>query len=506
MPVIMGGALIRNVRQPEYGGTLACVVCSKANPAQRYLLTAGHVIGVGGYARRGDAIEALSPSDGRWYKVAEFESAVKLRDTPGGVQMCDAAIARVTDNSIVADEIEGCGTPQDTSAGLFVGKRLQFRGAGSGMVTSALVHSTGNEVSITYRDVATGGTFTLDFAGQVLYGKRSGDVWDYASQERDSGALVLDQDGLAVGLHVGRTPGHYPLRASVCTPIRAVLDALNVTLPALAGLASSTMPADENAAPTLGSASAFIPAGTYAEDRSADIGLSNADVIGIKSFELIRVSLRDQLEPHNAFGGVLWQLTREGLVVDGHLDRTPGALVTVPRVWSAYRDFILNSAIEYRVPVELIVATICTESGGRADAVRIEPGWKSDALNPARVSAGLMQTLIETARDTTGNTSLDRGALFDPATSIDAGTCYISEQRSRTHLDPPLVACAYNAGSLKRNDGEANRWKLKQYPIGTGAHADRFTQWFNDCFAFFALESASLPATAPSFVNLLRRS
>ena len=61
MPQLMGGAQIRNVRDRGNVGTLGCVVCSRKNPAERYLLTAGHVINAGGYAREGDVIEAKLP-------------------------------------------------------------------------------------------------------------------------------------------------------------------------------------------------------------------------------------------------------------------------------------------------------------------------------------------------------------------------------------------------------------------------------------------------------------
>jgi hypothetical protein len=55
------------------------------------------------------------------------------------------------------------------------------------------------------------------------------------------------------------------------------------------------------------------------------------------------------------------------------------------------------------------------------------------------------------------------------------------------------VACAYNAGGIYPNDGPDNRWKMRQYPIGSGAHADRFVRWFNDCV--YAMEADNvLPA------------
>jgi hypothetical protein len=185
-------------------------------------------------------------------------------------------------------------------------------------------------------------------------------------------------------------------------------------------------------------------------------------------------------EYHGFEDSVRWRVTAAGVEVDGTgLERTAGAPSTVTRVWESFAEAINRTARERRVPCELIVATICTESGGRADAVREEPGYVSDEQTPHRVSPGLMQTLISTARDTL-QLSVDRKWLLQPANSIDAGTAYIAKQASLTGLDPPLVAAAYNAGRLKYQEGRENRWKLRQFPIGTGKHCDRFVRFFND--------------------------
>jgi hypothetical protein len=205
-------------------------------------------------------------------------------------------------------------------------------------------------------------------------------------------------------------------------------------------------------------------------------------------------------EFHGFENSVRWKLTGAGVEVDGTgVERTKGAPVTVTRVWEAYANEINRTARARRVPCELILATICTESGGRADVVREEPGYTSDEATPHRVSAGLMQTLISTARDAMQAT-VDREWLLRPANSIDAGTAYIAKQARETGLDPPLVAAAYNAGRLKHQDGAENRWKLRQYPIGTGKHCDRFVRWFNDAAAVLA-DHSTKPAVC--FTELL---
>jgi hypothetical protein len=192
-------------------------------------------------------------------------------------------------------------------------------------------------------------------------------------------------------------------------------------------------------------------------------------------------------EWHGFEDSVRWRLTPEGVEIEGSgVERTGGRPQTVSRVWDRFGAEIDAVARARRVPCELIIATICTESGGNPDAVRLEPGYRSDEETPHRVSVGLTQTLISTAREAMA-LSLDREWLRQPRNAIDAGSAYIAKQARSTRLDPPLVAAAYNAGRLAHNTGQRNRWKLRQYPIGTSAHCDRFVKFYND--AVFVLGS-----------------
>lgn len=191
---------------------------------------------------------------------------------------------------------------------------------------------------------------------------------------------------------------------------------------------------------------------------------------------------------HGIFGSVEWRLAEDGVrIADAAPETTGGRPVTVGRVWNAFGDSVSRWGAHYQVPIELIVATACTETGGNPEKIRIEPGFVSDEETPHRVSPGLMQTLISTARNTLRgqvDEPIDRAWLLVADNSIRAGTSYIGNQRRKTAHDPPKVACAYNAGSIVRNDGPENRWKMRQFPIGTSEHADRFVRWFNDCMRF----------------------
>lgn len=209
-------------------------------------------------------------------------------------------------------------------------------------------------------------------------------------------------------------------------------------------------------------------------------------------------------------GGRRWRLSPEGLRLEGFVapPRSSGRPETVTRCWRDFRAAFESCAAAYGVPVELLIATACTESGGRAGAIREEPGFVSDAATPHRVSPGMMQTLISTARDVLADASIDRVRLLDPATSIRAGAAMIRAQSMRrklpTHFDPPLVAIAYNAGSLReRTDGVTDPWGMVQTMRGGHTHADAFSAFFNDCFAVFK-DGDAPAALTPSFWALLK--
>ena len=193
--------------------------------------------------------------------------------------------------------------------------------------------------------------------------------------------------------------------------------------------------------------------------------------------------------------GASWELTPTGISVDGApAQGTPGQPVTCRTVWGRYGDLMSAAAKQYGVPVELIMMTCLAESRGDPNARRAEPKISDQ-------SVGLMQTLVRTARSALGRNSLQADDLLDPATSINAGTAYIAQQRASTHFDPVLVAAAYNAGSLKRDSGPANRWKLLVYPTGTGQHIDNSIAWFGDAMRVSAEMGWGKQEGVPSFAS-----
>lgn len=196
--------------------------------------------------------------------------------------------------------------------------------------------------------------------------------------------------------------------------------------------------------------------------------------------------------------GVSWALTLEGIAVEGApASGTPGEPTTIRTIWKRYGDICTTYAKHYGVPVELIVATIATESGGNPNARLGEPKLDDE-------SVGLMQTLVKTARSTLGRRDIISDHLLKPELSIEAGTAYIAQQRGSTHFDPPLVAAAYNAGSIRRDSSAANRWKLLCYPTGTGRHIDRYVEYFTDCMRISTEESWGQQKGVPSFAQCFK--
>jgi hypothetical protein len=208
--------------------------------------------------------------------------------------------------------------------------------------------------------------------------------------------------------------------------------------------------------------------------------------------------LPDLLKPHRHFpDGVSWALSPRGVSIDGApAQGTPGKPTTVRTIWQRYGALCAAAAKQYGVPVELIVATIATESSGDSNARRPEPKINDE-------SVGLMQTLVATARSATGRKNLRSDDLLDPRTSIEAGTAYIAQQRGSTWFDPPLVAAAYNAGSLRRDEADANRWKLVCHPRGTGKHIDKFVAWFSDCMVVAMEDGWATDPAVPSFASAM---
>ncbi|WP_374306215.1 transglycosylase SLT domain-containing protein [Methylocella sp.] len=255
-------------------------------------------------------------------------------------------------------------------------------------------------------------------------------------------------------------------------------------------------PAPESAPPAGGARAQTRPAPAAPEPAPASDAdrEPEADPQAAPRPGLFAQAMEELTTPHRHFpDGASWALTPDGVSIDGAPAMgTAGPPDTVRRIWRDFSDPIGAAARSCGAPAELIVATIATESGGRPDARRFEPKLNDE-------SVGLMQTLTRTAAQALGRARVSAAELRDPATSILAGTSYIAQQSRSTHFDPPRVAAAYNAGSLRRDDDPRNRWRMLCFPRGTGAHIDRFVAFFNDAMRVSGEDGWGASGLVPSF-------
>lgn len=213
---------------------------------------------------------------------------------------------------------------------------------------------------------------------------------------------------------------------------------------------------------------------------------------------LLAEVMPELVRPHKHFAdGVSWALTAQGVSVEGAPPQgTPGEPVSARNAWRRFGPLFSAAARQYQVPVELLPAVALTESRADPSARRAEP-----RINDA--STGIMQTLLRSARQALGRRDLTDDDLLDPATSINAGAAYIAQTRAMHHFDPVKVAAVYNAGSIKRDGGAANRWKMLVHPTGTGRHIDTFCAWFADAMRVSAEQGWGREEGVPSYVACL---
>ena len=203
--------------------------------------------------------------------------------------------------------------------------------AGAGSIFSkGVVKDPDFRLGVWYRN-GSGGTRRAGFAEQVLCS-------DF-SEPCDSGAIVLNNRNEVVGLHFASAEID-GVEHSVFNRIDHVLNELDLEIvtdfPSASRIAGID---DEDSVP---------------EQADAHHAFVTHSI----------PSLKRLTRPHGFRGSAEWRLTPDGLEVGGKIAGTPGSLVTVPQVWNRFRKPIMQQSKELEIPVELIVATICTESRG----------------------------------------------------------------------------------------------------------------------------------------------
>lgn len=186
--------------------------------------------------------------------------------------------------------------------------------------------------------------------------------------------------------------------------------------------------------------------------------------------------------------GWRWREDR-ALEVEGHdaPPRTNGAPLTMRTLWRDYGGDIERAASRHNVRAEGLAALLACEAGRRggyhldARSRRHEPGYVSDEQTPRRVSVGLAQTLISTAREVAERLDLwpgehvDAAMLEIPSRSIELGAGYLRLLAAQYGTDDPLLLQAgYNAGRIRRGDDPFHLY------VFDNARSMRFARYLND--------------------------
>lgn len=167
---------------------------------------------------------------------------------------------------------------------------------------------------------------------------------------------------------------------------------------------------------------------------------------------------------HSVFGGIEWSV--QGQRVKLRSGTPSGSVDGVAQCMLRYGDSIKRWADRYNISRAALLATAITESGCT------NPAGSSDGL-----SSGPTQVTASTCSAITGlSQSTCRTRMHsNPDFSFEVAARYMasSYQRGQHNNDPPKIAAAYNAGSIRRTS--QNRWRM----VTTGNHIDRFVSAYN---------------------------
>lgn len=240
-------------------------------------------------------------------------------------------------------------------------------------------------------------------------------------------------------------------------------------------------------------------------------GLANPNALEVG--QVLEIPEPDELEQplkawhHYQQGTIYWRMTDNGIEIKGQgLVMNPTFTAQAKKIWNTFQNPIMAASKKYGVPVPVIIATISTESSGDPQAYRYEPAfyqryihgkasWKNNPYYdaPERISAsyGLMQIMYPTAY-TVGFRGKPED-LYDPRQNLEVGAAYIaSPVQARQHgWDPPKIACAYNAGSIRPTT--TNAWGMFCHP----GHLDRWIPSYNGAIEILGPQETPEVITPP---------
>ena len=214
-PIVCGYSIGRGEKGST--GTLGCMVRKRGDEdGKRLLLSNSHVLAKSGFGEPGDLIHQPGPDDVELVSepVAKLLTWQPFKVGDTYENHTDAAVAEPVNSNLFDPTIYDIGQPKGVRPAER-GMMVQKSGRTSGH-TWGQIDDVDFTASVPYSDPDSKG-FRVNFSDLVLCSRYT--------EPGDSGALVLDMDGYAVGLHFCGTS-----TVSVACPIQYVLDDLNVDL------------------------------------------------------------------------------------------------------------------------------------------------------------------------------------------------------------------------------------------------------------------------------------
>lgn len=177
---------------------------------------------------------------------------------------------------------------------------------------------------------------------------------------------------------------------------------------------------------------------------------------------------------HSVFGGVSWAVKGQAVQV---VAAPKGDVAAIAACMKKYGASIKKHADAFKVSRGSVVATAMTESSctnpaGSSDGLSSGPMQVTGSTCAAVAGGGISSAACKTKMFTSPDFSFQIGAKY-------MGSSYQLKQHGN---DPPKIAAAYNAGSIRQSS--ANRWHM----VVTGTHIERFVAAYN---AYRAWESTT---------------
>ena len=197
-------------------GTAGWFVASADDPNTPLILSNSHVIADTGLSAVGTSIVQPGRKDGggRSEIVGALLRSVEFDFGAGYMNFCDAAVATLSEGVEVSTSIPTIGTPTyDPNLSITVGMTVQKTGRTTGY-TTGVVQDVHFRTLMLYPK-PSGGYGNAGFRDQVLCTRYS--------DGGDSGSVVCDMDGHAVGLHWAGSNA-----ASIFSPLQFVFQALGL--------------------------------------------------------------------------------------------------------------------------------------------------------------------------------------------------------------------------------------------------------------------------------------